>query len=111
MNQQYTPNIGEIPDGTARRDAIHVAVAPVIASQILRAGEHVGLNADGKAYHVGPTKNGSIGIVDPFVLHPIHMDEGFWLFLYPGTITGLRHLWTHPAFAIKPPTKEKNHDP
>ena len=90
--------LGQIIRTEQQRDAIHVAVAPVEAAEDLQMGWHVGLDADGKA----TTKVAkAIGIVDPFLRGPVPKGERFWLFLYPGTITSLRHDWTHPAFAAK----------
>jgi hypothetical protein len=76
-----------------QRDAIHVAVAPLKASCALRPGTHIGVNADGFT----DLKARKIGIVDPFLKEPVKPGETFWFFLYPGTITSLRHDWTHPS--------------
>jgi hypothetical protein len=82
-----------IMDLDRKRDAIHVAVAPVKAASTIRQGSHIGVNADGVADPDGQ----KIGIVDPFLKQPVKAGETFWLFLYPGTIASLRHAWTHPA--------------
>lgn len=82
-----------IPDGGGR-DAIHVAVVPTVATERLAPGQHVG--KDG-------TTNNPVGIVDPFLPGPVFKGERFWLLLYPRTITGLRHVWTHPAFGDDEP--------
>ncbi len=84
--------------GDRRRDAIHIAVAPVTAAERLAPGQHVGLVRDGSLELVGPCDR-AIGIVDPFLPEAVEPGRRFWLFLYPGTVTGLRHVWTHPAFA------------
>lgn len=87
-----------IDDGERRRDAIHIAVAPVTAAVRLAPGQHVGLVEIGNLELVGPCDD-NIGVVDPFLSAEVAAGERFWLFLYPGTVTGLRHVWTHPAFA------------
>ncbi len=87
--------LGTIIDETAGRDAIHLAVEPVVANHQLHAGEHVGRMEDGTfSRFVEPT----LGIVDPFLKLPIEKGERFWLVVYPRQITSLRHCWTHPAF-------------
>lgn len=104
MAEQYTPNIGELCQDDARRDAIHFAVAPVVAGEDLQPGDHVGFRDDSqKAYWMPEKKESSIGIVDPFLGQQVAKDQRFWLFLYPGTITGLRHVWSHRAFQMQPP--------
>lgn len=79
------------------RDAIHLAVEPVIAAEDLYPGQHVGLGAD------GATTNGvkKLGIVDPFIVGPIPKGKMFWLVVYPRQITSLRHVWEHPDFVEK----------
>ena len=92
-----TKLIGHLADGDYSRDAIHVAVIPVEAAQGLVPGQHISLR-NGKA-----SADGShIGIVDPFLRSPVEAGQKFWLCLYPGTITSLNHVWTHPAFADVP---------
>jgi hypothetical protein len=106
MEQQ--PQLGQLIDnGDRRRDAIHIAVAPVTAAERLSPGQHVGLIEQGNLELVGPSEC-SIGVVDPFLMREVEPGQRFWLFLYPGTITGLRHVWTHPAFtAAAAAIKEK----
>ena len=106
MEQQ--PKLGQlIEDAERRRDAIHIAVAPVTAAVRLAPGQHVGLVEEGNAERVGPCAT-NIGIVDPFLSEPVEAGQRFWLFIYPDTITGLRHIWTHPAFtAVAAIAREK----
>jgi hypothetical protein len=105
---EQTPQLGQlIENGDRRRDAFHIAVAPVTAAQRLSPGEHVGLMEEGNLELVGPCER-NIGVVDPFLAHDVEPGQRFWLFLYPGTITGLRHVWSHPAFtAAAAAVKEK----
>jgi hypothetical protein len=102
MSEQYKPNIGELCHEGARRDAIHFAVAPVVAGQDFLPGQHVEIE-DGR--WVAALEGEGVGIVDPFLRQPVRIGDRFWLFLYPNTITDLRHVWSHPAFAPKPPVK------
>jgi hypothetical protein len=102
MTEQYVPNLGQTPAEDARRDAVHIAVAPVIADMPLDPGDHVFIDEDGRAYKgTGLRGPGTVGVVDPFFGDIVRADSCFWLFLYPGTVTGMRHQWTHPAFAPK----------
>ncbi len=87
--------LGNLIDETASRDAIHLAVEPIMADHSLFPGIHVGITDEGKASrYVSP----HVGIVDPFLKEMVRKDERFWLIVYPRQITSLRHVWTHPAF-------------
>jgi hypothetical protein len=90
--------IGKKLEAEAHRDAIHIAVAPVIAGVRLHPGQPIGFEKDGR---VGRAKK-LVGIVDPYLTEPVYEDERFYMFLFPNTITGLRHEWSHPAFDGQP---------
>lgn len=77
-----------ITDKDAYRDAIHLAVLPVVAKVTLSPGESVGINGD---------KMKPIGVVDPFLRLQVQPGEKFWLCIYPRTVTSLRHVWGHPG--------------
>lgn len=86
--------LGMIIDETAKRDAIHLAVEPVIAKQPLAPGQHV--TVDGRACN--EWSDLAVGIVDPFLNENVNRGERFWLVVYPRQITSLRHVWEHPKF-------------
>lgn len=94
--------LGEQPNEFSERDAIHIAIAPIVAAENLRAGQHVGLLPDGTA---SITANKHIGIVDPFLNKTVLKGSYFWLLLYQNTITGMRHNWMHPDFTEDRQTK------
>ena len=90
--------LGMLIDDSQKRDAIHLAVEPVIAGEILKPGEHIGLGEDGLAYgDVRKCKNKFLGIVDPFLSEKyVDVKQRFWMIIYPRQITSLRHVWVHP---------------
>ncbi len=88
--------LGTILDSTAERDAIHLAVEPVIAGMKLLPGDRIKLDADGRA--IRAYQNDAIGVVDPFLEDFVQEGQRFWLVVLPRTITSLRHVWEHPAF-------------
>lgn len=95
--------IGKLIEQERHRDAIHIAVAPVEAGGDLRPGELVGL-MKGKAFHAFPGLVEPLGVVDPYLKNVVLPGQRFYLFLFPGSITSLRHEWEHPAFAgVLPP--------
>src|ERR1700678_3669876 len=91
-----------LPPDVGGRDAVHVAVIAVTAGQPILPGSHIGFRSPGDA---GEDREGfavhcykPIGIADPFIEQLIPAGARFWLYLYPRTITGLSHRWSHPAF-------------
>jgi hypothetical protein len=94
MSDQTLDAIGKKLTGGERRDAVHFAVAPVRVSGFLRAGERVKL-APGSTDTVviwDYDDEPPVGIIDPFLDCGYVADgDRCWLFLYPSTITGLRH--------------------
>lgn len=97
MSEQDTQHsLGKLIDEKAQRDAIHIAVAPVVATERLSPGQRIGLvgheNSQVRASVTGQ------GIVDPFLSGAVFPGDRFWMWLTPNTITSLRHQWTHPNF-------------
>lgn len=96
--------IGTILTEDYERDAIHIAMFPVISTDILLGGDSVALesyNENGVVYRVSGSDPRRIGIVDPFLDSRVNPGQKFWVFLLPNTVTSLRHDWTHPAFNTK----------
>ncbi len=88
--------LGKIPEENDKRDAVHVAIAPVIAGEILYPGQKVYFSESGIV--MGSRDHVPVGVVDTFRITKILKGERLWLMLFPETITSLRHDWTHPAF-------------
>ena len=111
-------SIGQYLHGGEQRDAIHIAIMPVILAEELRAGDSVAfvygttdlVKRCEPCYDIPP-----VGVIDPFLRgeHGIgYAKKGsrVWLFLKPGTITGLRHEWTHPDVDNRPSPKNEHED-
>jgi len=96
------PKLGELPPESAARDAIHMAVCPGVLTGSAYPGSPVSVLADGQFL---PNGNHPVGIVDPFLnrsRHQLVAGSRVWILLNPGSITSLRHEWTHPAFSDSP---------
>jgi hypothetical protein len=99
-------NIGKLIDDDQERDAVHMAMAPVTADECLMPGENIGFLTNGTELVGGESNlidNGGegvefIGIVDPFLQKPVEKGQRFMMWLYPNTVTSLRHAWVHPSF-------------
>lgn len=100
MSEQIIRALGHIipEDVTQQRDCIHIAVLPAVADAVLRPGQHVGITPfAANNVPIASTEVETIGIVDPYLRRPVMAGQKFFVYLYPGSITGLRHDWTHPA--------------
>ena len=91
--------LGQLLGTLEGRDAVHVAVLPCRTNQELRPGQHVGIimTDDGTSIdYIAVESSKPVGIIDPFLSHPVRPKHRFYVMLYPNTITSLRHDWTHP---------------
>ncbi len=83
------------------RDAIHLAVEQVVASQYLLIGSRIGI-INGIAYPADKVVDGQTvpyhGIVDPFLTNCPKAGERFWFVMKPREVRSLRHVWEHPDF-------------
>jgi len=104
--------LGTILTTPQGRDAIHLAVEPVVAGCALQPGDDILVDhSSGKAIafnyvYVGGAPGGKklgrgegMGIADPFIKKDvIERGERFWFVMYPRQVHSLRHVWSHPAF-------------
>lgn len=102
---------GSLIDTTddVKRDATHVAVAPVIAYEDLQPGQRINFRRYSGPQVVGATTE-AIGIVDPFLDAPVKSGERFWMVLLPHTVKNLRHHWDHPSFSDDDTRDVEYHD-
>lgn len=98
MSEQTTKLGRKLGVGEGQRDAIHIACIPLIATEELYPGDSISVRRrdDGEFEAMHGTQ--FVGIVDPFLVGKVEPGERFWGCLFPNTITGLHHVWTHPMF-------------
>lgn len=95
MNDKVKVGCVIAASSAVKRDAIHVAIAPVMAGETLARGTRIRILPEGLAFR---DEDNGIGIVDPFLRTAgVAIGERFWMFVEPGTISGLRHDWHHPV--------------
>lgn len=106
------PTLGKLITDRVGRDAVHVPVFPAVCDvpvgpgtklRILGPRELGGwlvgwLHADDATYDA---------VVDPFLTGKVPAGQAFYAVIPPNRVTGLRHVYTHPAFA---PTKAPTGD-
>jgi hypothetical protein len=91
--------LGTLIDDTQKRDAIHLAVEPVVAGELLMPGDDI--NVAGGVAKLARRGEG-LGIVDPFLRADVQKGQRFWFVMKPRQVRSLRHVWTHPAFEDEP---------
>lgn len=92
---------GLLPDEAGGRDAVHVAVVSAVSDVRLRPNQDVGVEiTSGRDVKARPTSSTTEGVgkVDPYLSAIVEPGQRFWVYLYPRSITGLNHNWSHPAF-------------
>lgn len=89
--------LGKLAKPDAGRDAVHIACAPTVAPCDLKTGDLVDAAGNPADW------DDAVGIVDPFLRSQVvNKGERFYVCLFPNTVTGLRHEWTHPAYPDVP---------
>lgn len=101
MSEKKT-TLGHVLIGPHDRDAVHVAIAPVVAYETLQPGQHVAVDDKGRAWS-GKSGIEKVGVVDPFLKGPVSAGDNFYVLIYPGKVKNLRHHWDHPAFVEPEP--------
>lgn len=110
MSTHTHPTLGSLIalEATASRDAIHVAIAPIVAAGnvYLNPGQPFALDVYGLAQPCLIAD--AVGVVDPFLKASVRPGERFWGCITPGTTHNLRHEWDNRHFAAPvAPTVER----
>ena len=87
--------LGMIHKKQEARDAIHLAVEPVTAGEVLAPGTGIRIDK-GVAWRA--STGVMQGIVDPFLPRSAQPGERFWFVMLPRQVRSLRHVWNHPDF-------------
>ena len=113
---EITTVLGEEPEHCSR-DAIHVAVVPCYSDRVVFPSQGLFVVArqseNGLWFTRLAFREPATGIVDPFLDSAVQPGCSFWLCLYPGTVTSLRHRYSHPGVPeynvpkIKPEVEEE----
>lgn len=89
--------LGELLKGHEKRDAVHVAIEPVVAGEELEPGTRVGVSRlPGEPWFLIHASGSTVGIVDPMLRQAVKKGERCYLWVYPNTVLSLRHSWIHP---------------
>lgn len=91
--------LGKFIDETFQRDAVHVAIAPVQATEDMAPSDKIDLIFD-STYQV-MLSDEPIGLVDPYlalITDVVKKGQWFYMVLLPNTVTGMRHHWSHTSF-------------
>lgn len=99
--------LGTIIDETVKRDSVHIAVEPVVAKVALQPGQLIRLYKADSNVATSANSQDYQGIVDPFLLDSVKPGQRFLMFLKPGSMMTLRHVWDCPGFKTSVETVEK----
>lgn len=102
MSINKTNHLAHTPEVAGLKDAIHVAIVSCRAGSILKRAEPFTINTDGEAIYCNENK--SIGVVNPFIKHPVKRGEIFWGILKMQEVPNVKHVWEHPSFTFEAPT-------
>lgn len=91
------------------RDAVHIAIVPVIVDVLVRPGESAGVKFIDGEYHVDMNSFPIVGIIDPFLDKPVKAGERCYLCLHPNSVTDMTHCWSHPQFKDEIPNVKRKH--
>lgn len=90
--------VGQILPYDIGRDAIHIPTISARVCEVMKPGQEVWFcdgtwwTAFGKGH----------GIIDPFLPYTTKPGDWVLVFLYPGSIESLRHVWRHKDLPDEP---------